>query len=250
MTQTIHSLNSSLSHASSHASSHSSSHAQKHILSWQQLLEKETSQPYFHDLMKQIDNERACGKSIYPNPSDVFRAFELTPFDDVKVVVLGQDPYHGKNQATGLAFSVPRGEKIPPSLRNIFKALSQDIEGFIPPNHGDLTHWATQGVLLLNTVLTVEHGLANSHASFGWETYTDAVIDALNTHHHGLVFLLWGAHAQKKGQSISDKHLVLKAPHPSPLSAHRGFFNCQHFSKTNDWLCKNKQNKIDWFINN
>ncbi len=165
----------------------------------------------------------------------------------MKVVILGQDPYHGPNQAHGLCFSVLPGVKTPPSLVNMYKELAQDIEGFQIPNHGYLKSWADQGVLLLNTVLTVEQGKAHSHAKTGWETFTDRVIDVLNQHRQGVIFLLWGSHAQKKGQMIDrNKHHVLMAPHPSPLSAHRGFFGCQHFSQTNQILKQLGKTPINW----
>ena len=190
---------------------------------------------------------RAGGKTIYPPQKDVFNAFRFTAFADVKVVILGQDPYHGPRQAHGLSFSVLPGIPAPPSLVNIYKELSTDIEGFQIPPHGCLQSWAEQGVMLLNTVLTVEAGQAHSHANLGWETFTDAVIAALNRHREGVVFLLWGSHAQKKGQIIDRlRHFVLTAPHPSPLSAHRGFFGCRHFSETNRLLQEQGKNPIDW----
>lgn len=184
--------------------------------------------------------------SILPR-KEVFSAFQLTEFEAVKVVIIGQDPYHGPNQAHGLAFSVKPGVVPPPSLMNMYKELTQDIEGFQIPNHGYLVPWAEQGVLLLNTVLTVEQGKAHSHASFGWETFTDRVIAALNAQREKLVFLLWGSHAQKKGQFIDrQKHCVFTAPHPSPLSAHRGFLGCRHFSKTNAYLMAQGLSPIQW----
>ena len=190
---------------------------------------------------------RAGGKTIYPPQKDVFNAFRFTACADVKVVILGQDPYHGPRQAHGLSFSVLPGIPAPPSLVNIYKELSTDIEGFQIPPHGCLQSWAEQGVMLLNTVLTVEAGQAHSHANLGWETFTDAVIAALNRHREGVVFLLWGSHAQKKGQIIDRlRHFVLTAPHPSPLSAHRGFFGCRHFSETNRLLQEQGKNPIDW----
>ena len=186
-------------------------------------------------------------KSFTLRVTKFFEAFTLTPFEKVKVVILGQDPYHGENQAHGLAFSVQQGVAIPPSLRNIYKELTTDIEGFQTPTHGNLSAWASQGVLMLNTVLTVEAGLAHSHAKLGWETFTDEVLNLLNCEHSDLVFMLWGAHAIKKGQLIDrNRHLVLEAVHPSPLSARRGFFGCQHFSKTNQWLTEKGQSTINW----
>lgn len=186
------------------------------------------------------------GVQIYPPAAQIFAAFEATPFDAVKVVILGQDPYHGAGQAHGLCFSVLPGIAPPPSLLNIYKELEADI-GFQRPAHGYLIHWARQGVLLLNAVLTVEAGRAGSHQNRGWEGFTDHVIDTLNREREGLVFLLWGSHAQAKGKQIdSQRHCVLRAPHPSPLSAHRGFFGCRHFSRSNDYLARRGIAPIDW----
>lgn len=216
---------------------------------WTDVIGKEKEQPYFQHTLQQVHLARQSGKTIYPPQEDVFNAFKYTAFEDVKVVILGQDPYHGPNQAHGLAFSVKPEVAIPPSLLNMYKELSQDVPGFHMPSHGYLVKWAEQGVLLLNTVLTVERGLAHSHANLGWETFTDRVIEALNTHREHLVFLLWGSHAQKKGKMIDrNRHLVLTAPHPSPLSAHRGFLGCHHFSQTNDYLKKQGYTEIDWQI--
>ena len=189
-------------------------------LNWSDVIGAEKQQPYFLDTMAYVAAERAAGKEIYPPEHDVFNAFRYTPFEQVKVVILGQDPYHGPNQAHGLCFSVLPGVPVPPSLVNMYKELAQDIAGFQIPQHGYLKSWADQGVLLLNTVLTVERGQAHSHAKLGWETFTDRVIAAVNEHRQGVVFLLWGAHAQKKGRIIDrQRHHVLTAPHPSPLSA-------------------------------
>lgn len=216
---------------------------------WQEVLGPVKRADFFQQLMARIDAERAAGKAIYPPASEVFNAFTLTPLDNVKVVILGQDPYHGPGQAHGLCFSVQSGVKTPPSLVNIYKELAQDIEGFHVPEHGNLTAWAEQGVLLLNTVLTVEQGKAHSHAKWGWETFTDAVIKSVNDTQHGVVFLLWGSHAQKKGQNIdTQKHYVLNAPHPSPLSAHRGFLGCRHFSKTNTLLSQQGKTPVNWQV--
>lgn len=216
---------------------------------WQEVLGPVKRADFFQQLMARIDAERAAGKAIYPPASEVFNAFTLTPLDNVKVVILGQDPYHGPGQAHGLCFSVQSGVKTPPSLVNIYKELAQDIEGFHVPEHGNLTAWAEQGVLLLNTVLTVEQGKAHSHAKWGWETFTDAVIKSVNDTQHGVVFLLWGSHAQKKGQSIdTQKHYVLSAPHPSPLSAHRGFLGCRHFSQTNTLLSQQGKTPVNWQV--
>lgn len=214
---------------------------------WEQLIATEKSKPYFKDLLSRIEAARAAGVVIYPPAQEVFTAFDLTPFDKLKVVVLGQDPYHGANQAHGLAFSVNPSIPFPPSLQNIFKELEVDIPGFQVPFHGDLRPWARQGVFLLNTVLTVEKGRAHAHADWGWEEFSDEVIAQLNEKRDNLVFLLWGAHAQKKGRFIDkNKHLVLTSPHPSPLSAYRGFFGSAHFSKTNQYLSQHGYEPIDW----
>lgn len=216
---------------------------------WQDVLGAEKQQPYFQQIMQHVQDRREQGVVVYPPATDVFNAFRYTEFDQVKVVILGQDPYHGPNQAHGLCFSVQHGVKIPPSLVNIYKELATDIDGFQIPNHGYLEAWARQGVLLLNTVLTVEQGNAHSHARIGWEDFTDKVMAQLSEQREGLVFLLWGSHAQRKGQVIdASKHHVLKAPHPSPLSAHRGFFGCRHFSQANQWLETQGQTPIDWQV--
>lgn len=214
---------------------------------WKEALGAEKQQPYFQHILQQVNEARAAGKIVYPPHNEVFNAFSLTEFDQVKVVILGQDPYHGPNQAHGLAFSVKPPVAPPPSLVNMYKELAQDIPNFEIPKHGYLIDWAKQGVLLLNTVLTVEQGQAHSHARFGWETFTDKVIEQLNAHRENLVFLLWGSHAQKKGQFIDrSRHCVLTAPHPSPLSAHRGFFGCRHFSQANQYLKEKGIAEIQW----
>lgn len=216
-------------------------------LNWSDVIGAEKQQPYFLDTMAYVAAERAAGKEIYPPEHDVFNAFRYTPFEQVKVVILGQDPYHGPNQAHGLCFSVQPGVPVPPSLVNMYKELAKDIAGFQIPQHGYLKSWADQGVLLLNTVLTVERGQAHSHAKLGWETFTDRVIATVNEHREGVIFLLWGAHAQKKGRIIDrQRHHVLTAPHPSPLSAHRGFLGCRHFSQTNQLLAQQNLPAIDW----
>ncbi|AKH88267.1 uracil-DNA glycosylase [Edwardsiella tarda] len=216
-------------------------------LTWHDVIGAEKEQPYFRDTLAFVAAERQNGKTIYPPQQDVFNAFRFTEFNDVKVVILGQDPYHGPNQAHGLSFSVRPGVATPPSLQNMYKELQNDIPGFTIPPHGYLKSWADQGVLLLNTVLTVERGQAHSHAHLGWEQFTDRVVAALNSQREGIVFLLWGAHAQKKGRIIdSQRHHVLKAPHPSPLSAHRGFLGCGHFSATNRLLQEQGLAPIDW----
>ncbi|MBW3697091.1 uracil-DNA glycosylase [Vibrio sp. T187] len=217
------------------------------IETWDEFIHQEQQKAYFQQTLQFVEKERESGKSVYPENEHVFSAFSMTPFKQVKVVVLGQDPYHGPDQAHGLAFSVLPGVKVPPSLRNMYKELEQDIEGFEIPAHGYLKEWAEQGVLLLNTVLTVEQGKAHSHAKCGWELFTDAVIEQLNSREEPIVFLLWGAHAQKKGNNIDkSKHIVLESPHPSPLSARRGFFGCQHFSKTNQHLKQLGHSPIQW----
>lgn len=214
---------------------------------WKEAIGEEKSQDYFQQILHYVQQERAAGKTIYPPQAEVFSAFALTEFGDVKVVILGQDPYHGPNQAHGLSFSVKPPVPAPPSLVNIYKELAQDIEGFQIPPHGCLVEWTKQGVLLLNTVLTVEQGKAHSHANIGWERFTDKVIAQLNQHRENLVFLLWGSHAQKKGQFIDrSRHLVLTSVHPSPLSAHRGFFGCKHFSQTNRYLTEKGLSEINW----
>jgi uracil-DNA glycosylase len=193
-----------------------------------------------------LRDELRAGKTIYPPPRRIFAALDATPFDRVKVVILGQDPYHGPGQAHGLCFSVLPGVPIPPSLANIFAELEHDL-GIPRPAHGCLLPWARQGVLLLNAVLTVERGKAGSHQGRGWEGFTDAVIEQLNRERAGIVFLLWGSPAQSKGRLIDvQRHRVLKAPHPSPLSAHRGYLGCRHFSMTNQWLSEHDQRPIDW----
>ena len=200
------------------------------------------------DLSAFLRERKAAGVRVYPPGPRIFGALEATPFDAVKVVILGQDPYHGPGQAHGLCFSVEPGTPTPPSLQNIFKELQRDL-GIAPPDHGCLLPWAEQGVLLLNSVLTVEDGRAGAHAGKGWEGFTDHVVETLAREREGLVFLLWGAYAQKKGAMIdTGRHRVLRAPHPSPLSAHRGFLGCGHFSATNAWLSRRGQAPIDWAL--
>lgn len=218
-------------------------------LTWNELAEEE-NQPYFNNVMEFVAKERAAGITIYPPDEDLFSAF-CTELKAVRVVILGQDPYHGPNQAHGLSFSVKPGEKIPPSLKNIYKELDSDpaISNFTIPKHGYLQKWAEQGVLLLNTVLTVQKGKAKSHANRGWEKFTDKVIKVLSLYSEGIVFLLWGADAHKKTAIIDPKkHHVLKAPHPSPLSAHRGFLGCRHFSTANSLLIDQGKEPIDWYL--
>ncbi|MDO4227948.1 uracil-DNA glycosylase [Neisseria sp.] len=216
---------------------------------WHDALGAEKQQPYFQHILNTVKAERASGQTVYPPAADVFNAFKATEFGQVKVVILGQDPYHGAGQAHGLAFSVRPEVDIPPSLANIYKELATDIEGFHIPNHGYLQHWADQGVLLLNTVLTVRAHQAHSHAALGWEQFTDRVIAQLNEHRRNVVFMLWGSHAQKKGAFIDrSRHLVLSAPHPSPLSAYRGFFGCRHFSQANAYLQRHGLGAVDWQV--
>lgn len=216
-------------------------------LTWHDVLADEKKQPYFIETLNRVAAVRQAGVTVYPPAKDVFNAFRYTELGDINVVILGQDPYHGPGQAHGLAFSVLPGIAPPPSLKNMYKELENSIPNFHRPAHGYLESWARQGVLLLNTVLTVEAGKAHSHASFGWETFTDKVIALINEHCEGVVFLLWGAHAQKKGSIIDrQRHIVLQAPHPSPLSAHRGFLGCGHFAQTNDYLLSRGKPAIDW----
>jgi len=216
--------------------------------SWLAELAAEFEQDYMLKLKSFLQQEKAAGKQIYPPGKLIFNALNTTPLDKVKVVIIGQDPYHGPGQAHGLCFSVLPGVDIPPSLMNIYKELESDL-GITRPNHGCLTSWAEQGVLLLNAVLTVERSLAASHQGKGWEQFTDKVINVLNEKKSGLVFLLWGSYAQKKGQFIDrNKHLVLQSPHPSPLSAHRGFLGNKHFSQTNAYLEKQGNAAIKWEV--
>jgi uracil-DNA glycosylase len=213
---------------------------------WQEVLAGEREQPYFTDLLTFVETERSSGKTIYPKDSEFFNALTFTPFEQVKVVILGQDPYHGPQQAHGLCFSVKPPTPPPPSLVNIFRELQSDL-GIKRAKHGCLETWARQGVLLLNAVLTVEESKAGSHANRGWERFTDRVIRELNDRREHIVFLLWGAYAQKKASFVDrTKHLVLEAPHPSPLSAHRGFLGCRHFSKTNEYLQRHGISGISW----
>ncbi len=214
---------------------------------WNNILKDAFAQESYAQLMAFLEGEYQGKIPILPPISEVFACFELTPFQQVKLVIIGQDPYHGSNQAHGLCFSVHTGVKTPPSLRNIFKALAYDFPGYQTPNHGNLTHWAKQGVLLLNSVLTVRENMAGSHQNKGWELFTDTVIEQISKQKEHVVFLLWGNAAIKKKDLInSSKHLLLEAPHPSPLSAHKGFINCKHFSKANEYLLANEQQAIVW----
>lgn len=215
---------------------------------WLEYLRAEFEQDYFQSLSAFLRSENSQGKVVFPEEKCRFAALNATPLESVSVVILGQDPYHGPNQAHGLSFSVMPGVKIPPSLRNMYKELQSDL-GCGVPSHGHLTAWAEQGVLLLNAVLSVEQAIAGSHQGKGWERFTDKVIEVINGECDKVVFMLWGAYAQKKGRVIDrDRHLVLNAPHPSPLSAHRGFLGCGHFSQANNYLFANGKAPIDWQI--
>ncbi|AQS39941.1 Uracil-DNA glycosylase [Shewanella psychrophila] len=218
-------------------------------LNWNTFIEAESRLGYYQKLQEFVQDERNSDKAIFPPREEVFTAFERTPLDKVRVVIIGQDPYHGPSQAHGLCFSVKHGVKIPPSLVNMYKELVTDIPGFKTPDHGHLSSWADQGVLMLNTVLTVEQGKAHSHAKSGWETFTTNALKQLNEQEAPIVFILWGAHAIKKGKVITSlHHHILSGPHPSPLSAYRGFFGCEHFSKTNALLTSLGTKPIDWQV--
>jgi uracil-DNA glycosylase len=216
--------------------------------SWKKILHTEFSKSYFENIVAFLKTEKAQGKIIYPPGSLIFNAFAKTPFDKLKIVLLGQDPYHGQGQAMGLSFSVPKGVRPPPSLINIFKELQDDV-GVPISSSGDLTSWANQGILLLNAALSVRANEPNSHSKIGWHQFTDAVIKKVSDEKEGIVFLLWGAFAHQKQELIDqNKHHVLKAAHPSPYSADKGFFGCRHFSKANEFLVQQKQEPIDWKI--
>ena len=216
-------------------------------MSWSEFIKEQKELLYFKALEEFLEQEVKLGKVIYPPLDNRFNAFMLTKLEDVKVVILGQDPYHGEGQAQGLSFSVPNGVKLPPSLRNIYKELADDLNWSEIPDNGDLTKWAKQGVLLINAVLTVEKANAGSHAKKGWEIFTDNVIQHINQKNNGVVFLLWGSYAIKKSTLIdAQKHYTLTAVHPSPLSAYRGFFGCKHFSKANELLIKQGKEPIRW----
>jgi len=216
-------------------------------LSWHDVIGTEKQQAYFQQTVDAVKLARAGGEVIYPPEADVFNAFRYTEFNQLKVVILGQDPYHGPNQAHGLCFSVRPGVPVPPSLKNIYKELALEYPDFVVPSHGYLENWARQGVLLLNTVLTVVANQPNSHRHLGWERFTDNVIKAISQHAEPVVFLLWGSHAIKKQQLIDKhRHHVLTAPHPSPLSAHRGFLGCGHFTRANELLQQMGKSPVDW----
>lgn len=215
--------------------------------SWKQVLKDEFSKEYFTGIKKYLQEAKQKGEIIYPPGQQIFNAYNLTPFNEVKVVILGQDPYHGQGQAHGLCFSVQSGVKPPPSLVNIYKELKNDIPGFVIPQHGNLESWATQGVFLLNAMLTVKKDTPASHQKIGWQNFTDETIAALSKRRENLVFLLWGSFAQQKAFLIdTSKHLILKAAHPSPFSADRGFFGCAHFSNANAYLAEHKISPVDW----
>jgi uracil-DNA glycosylase len=218
--------------------------------SWLKVLSDEFGKDYMLKLKQFLKEEKQAGKTIYPKSADIFNAFAKTPFNEVKVVILGQDPYHGPNQAHGLSFSVQKGVRVPPSLQNIYKELSTDIPGFKIPDTGDLTEWAEQGVLLLNATLTVQAANAGSHQKKGWEKFTDTVIKTISEKKKGVVFILWGAYAQSKAILIDEtKHLIIKSTHPSPLAvSHGGFFGSKPFSKTNAYLEQQGEKPIDWQI--
>ncbi|MBK2255390.1 uracil-DNA glycosylase [Francisella philomiragia] len=216
-------------------------------VNWSDILAEEKQKPYFKKILEFLANEALVGKTIFPTKENVFNAFKYTRLDNLKVVILGQDPYHNYNQAHGLAFSVQQGVDIPPSLRNIYKELARSILGFEIPSHGCLVDWAKQGVFLLNTTLTVEAHKANSHKDIGWETFTDTVIQKISDNKTNVVFMLWGSHARKKKNLIDTaKHLVLESSHPSPLSVYRGFDGCDHFVKANQYLTSKDLDIIDW----
>lgn len=213
---------------------------------WQSVIGAEFDKPYMKSLKNFLQQEKDAGQVIYPRGPEIFNALNITPFDSVRAVIIGQDPYHGEGQAHGLSFSVREGIAIPPSLRNIYKEIDNEY-GATRRTHGDLTAWARQGVLLLNATLTVRESQPGSHQNKGWETFTDAIIRAVNERHDHVVFMLWGSYAQKKGAVIDRRrHLVLTAPHPSPLSAHRGFLGCGHFSKANEYLTAQGRPAINW----
>lgn len=216
--------------------------------SWHSMFESESQKDYFPKINAQICKDKQSGLQVFPPKGLTFEAFNCTPLDQVKVVILGQDPYHDDGQAHGLCFSVPKGIKVPPSLKNIFKELSTDISNFEIPTHGDLSHWANQGVLLLNTSLSVIAHKANSHSKIGWQNFTDAIIQHLGQQEKPVAFILWGGNARSKSKWILNHHLIIESAHPSPLSVYRGFWGSKPFSKVNDWLEKNKHTPIDWHI--
>ena len=218
-------------------------------MQWTDVLVEEKSKEYFQNILSFLESEYQAGKTIFPKKEDIFNAFKYTSLEDLKVVILGQDPYHNYNQAHGLAFSVQKGVDIPPSLRNVYKELFRSVDGFRTPNHGCLTHWAKQGVFLLNTALTVEAHKANSHKDIGWSKFTDSVIKKISDNKENVIFMLWGGNAKKKKSLIDiDKHFVLESSHPSPLSVYRGFNGCNHFVECNSLLAKAGKSRINWSL--
>lgn len=219
------------------------------IVIWSDILSEEKQKPYFKEILNFLADEIKQGKTIFPIKENIFNAFKYTEFENLKVVILGQDPYHNFDQAHGLAFSVQKGVDVPPSLKNMYKELARSVDGFSQPNHGCLTSWAEQGVFLLNTTLTVEAHKANSHKDIGWDIFTDTVIKKISDNKENVVFMLWGSHARKKKDLIDNsKHLILESTHPSPLSAHRGFLGCDHFVKCNEFLIKKGLKSINWAL--
>lgn len=214
---------------------------------WQGFFEEESCKPYYAEIRSYLQKRKEDGAVIFPKEEDIFAAYENINPKDIKIVIIGQDPYHGDNQAHGLSFSVNKGIKIPPSLRNMYKELEDSIEDFESPDHGSLQSWSNQGVFLLNNVLTVEKALPDCHKKIGWEKFTNATIDYINKHCENVVFILWGGNAKKKEKKIDkEKHLVLMSAHPSPLSSYRGFFGCNHFNLANDYLASKNKKIIDW----
>lgn len=219
------------------------------ILTWKHILKEEKKKQYFIKILNYLESMKRLGKIVYPKKKDVFNAFRYTEFSKIKVVILGQDPYHGKGQANGLAFSVSLGIKLPPTLINIYKELKNDVQNFQFPKHGYLIKWAEQGVFLLNSILTVEKNKAFSHSKIGWESFTDQVISKISKYRFGIIFLLWGQYAKKKINLINKKkHFIFCSSHPSPLSAHKGFIGCAHFSKVNKMLIRQNLRPIDWSL--
>lgn len=218
-------------------------------LSWHDLLGPLKQEPYFTNALAAYDRDVSSGIVCYPPRAEIFNAFKLTPFNQLKVVIIGQDPYHQVGQAMGLSFSVKPGVKVPPSLVNIYKELSNDIPGFVPPNHGTLTTWAQQGVLMLNSILTVQDSNPLSHSKVGWDEFTSKVIEQINLHSSHVVYMLWGAKAKAKCRIVDrNNNLILEAAHPSPLSAYNGFFGCHHFSKANEYLIAQGKEPINWLL--